>query len=128
AMSKSSDTPLATEMGLPDLLGLGDPEPFSVTQSWTPRPHRDNLRAPIGAGKSELLRTLVMALAATHSSEALNFVLIDFKGGATFASLDRLPHTAAVITNLADELPLVDRMVDAISGELTRRQEQLRRA
>ena len=81
-----------------------------------------------GSGKSELLRTLVLALAATHSSEVLNFVLIDFKGGATFASLDRLPHTAAVITNLRDELPLVDRMVDAINGELVRRQELLRKA
>ncbi|WP_306211166.1 type VII secretion protein EccCa [Actinoplanes sp. RD1] len=81
-----------------------------------------------GSGKSELLRTIVLALATTHSSETLNFVLIDFKGGATFASLDRLPHTAAVITNLADELPLVDRMVDAVDGELVRRQEVLRRA
>jgi S-DNA-T family DNA segregation ATPase FtsK/SpoIIIE len=81
-----------------------------------------------GSGKSELLRTLVLALAATHSSERLNFVLIDFKGGATFSSLDRLPHTAAVITNLADELPLVDRMVDAIDGEMTRRMELLRRS
>ncbi|RKN17047.1 type VII secretion protein EccCa [Micromonospora musae] len=81
-----------------------------------------------GSGKSELLRTLVLGLAATHSSEQLNFVLIDFKGGATFASFDRLPHTAAVITNLEDALPLVDRMVDAINGELMRRQELLRRA
>ena len=81
-----------------------------------------------GSGKSELLRTLVLGLAATHSSEALNFVLVDFKGGATFASLEQLPHTSAVITNLADALPLVDRMKDAMSGELTRRQEVLRRA
>ena len=66
-----------------------------------------------GSGKSELLRTLVASLAITHSSEELNFVLVDFKGGATFASLDALPHTSAVITNLADELPLVDRMQDA---------------
>ncbi len=81
-----------------------------------------------GAGKSELLRTLVLALAATHDSETLNFVLTDFKGGATFIKLDRLPHTSAVITNLADELPLVDRMADAINGELLRRQELLRAA
>ncbi len=81
-----------------------------------------------GAGKSELLRTLVLGLAATHDSETLNFVLIDFKGGATFASLDRLPHTAAVITNLADELVLVDRMTDALNGELVRRQNLLRTA
>ena len=79
-----------------------------------------------GSGKSELLRTLVLALALTHSSETLNFVLVDFKGGATFTKLDRLPHTSAVITNLSDELPLVDRMVDAINGELLRRQELLR--
>ena len=159
AMSRSADTPLATELGLTELLGIGDPETFSVAQSWLPRPNRDRLRVPIGvgadgapveldlkesaqdgmgphglligatgSGKSELLRTLVLALATTHSSETLNFVLIDFKGGATFASLDRLPHTAAVITNLADELPLVDRMVDAIDGELIRRQEVLRKA
>ena len=81
-----------------------------------------------GAGKSELLRTLVLALAMTHNSETLNFVLVDFKGGATFTKLDRLPHTSAVITNLVDELPLVDRMTDAINGELLRRQELLRRA
>ncbi|MCG6495623.1 type VII secretion protein EccCa [Kitasatospora sp. A2-31] len=81
-----------------------------------------------GSGKSELLRTLVVGLAATHSSEVLNLVLVDFKGGATFLGLDRLPHTSAVITNLADEIHLVDRMRDAISGEMIRRQELLREA
>jgi S-DNA-T family DNA segregation ATPase FtsK/SpoIIIE len=81
-----------------------------------------------GSGKSELLRTIVAALAINHSYEELNFILVDFKGGATFASLDVLPHTSAVITNLSDELPLVDRMRDAIAGELTRRQELLRTA
>jgi S-DNA-T family DNA segregation ATPase FtsK/SpoIIIE len=81
-----------------------------------------------GSGKSELLRTLVLALATTHSSEDLNFVLVDFKGGAAFLGFDRLPHTSAVITNLVDELELVDRMKDALTGELTRRQEHLRAA
>jgi DNA segregation ATPase FtsK/SpoIIIE, S-DNA-T family len=79
-----------------------------------------------GSGKSELLRTLIIGLAATHSSEILNFVLVDFKGGATFMNMDRLPHTSAVITNLAGELSLVDRMQDAINGEVIRRQELLR--
>ncbi|BCJ33625.1 type VII secretion protein EccC [Actinocatenispora thailandica] len=81
-----------------------------------------------GSGKSELLRTLVSGLAVTHSSETLNLALIDFKGGATFAGMSGLPHTCAVITNLADELPLVDRMADALRGELVRRQELLRAA
>nr|WP_211303637.1 type VII secretion protein EccCa [Pseudosporangium ferrugineum] len=81
-----------------------------------------------GSGKSELLRTLVLALATTHPSDTLNFVLVDFKGGATFLGLDRLPHTSAVITNLADEAALVARMQDALHGELIRRQELLRAA
>ncbi|MET9383174.1 type VII secretion protein EccCa [Streptomyces sp. NPDC002928] len=81
-----------------------------------------------GSGKSELLRTLVLGLAVTHSSETLNFILADFKGGATFAGMADMPHTAAVITNLADDLTLVDRMRDAITGEMQRRQELLRTA
>jgi ESX secretion system protein EccC len=81
-----------------------------------------------GSGKSELLRTLVLGLVATHSSAELNLVLVDFKGGATFLGLGSLPHVSAVITNLADELHLVDRMADALEGELTRRQELLRAA
>jgi S-DNA-T family DNA segregation ATPase FtsK/SpoIIIE len=55
-------------------------------------------------------------------------VLVDFKGGATFLGLEQLPHVSAVITNLADELPLVDRMRDALAGELVRRQELFRQA
>jgi S-DNA-T family DNA segregation ATPase FtsK/SpoIIIE len=81
-----------------------------------------------GSGKSELLRTLVLALAVTHPPSSLNFALIDYKGGATFTRLDTLPHTSAVITNLEEELHLVDRMTDAINGELIRRQELLRAA
>ncbi|WP_276329023.1 type VII secretion protein EccCa [Crossiella equi] len=81
-----------------------------------------------GSGKSELLRTLVTGLAVTHSSETLNLALIDFKGGATFAGMTGLPHTCAVITNLSDDLTLVDRMADALNGEMLRRQELLRAA
>ncbi len=81
-----------------------------------------------GSGKSEMLRSLVTSLAATHSPSELNLVLVDFKGGATFLGCETLPHTSAVITNLEDEAPLVERMYDALSGELNRRQEVLRRA
>ncbi|HEY6709194.1 MAG TPA: FtsK/SpoIIIE domain-containing protein [Actinomycetota bacterium] len=40
-----------------------------------------------GSGKSELLRTVVAGLAATHPPDQLAFVLVDFKGGAAFAGL-----------------------------------------
>jgi S-DNA-T family DNA segregation ATPase FtsK/SpoIIIE len=78
-----------------------------------------------GSGKSEFLRTLVLGLLATHSSTTLNMILVDFKGGATFLGLDKAPHVAATITNLAGDLTLVDRMKDAIAGEVARRQEVL---
>ena len=81
-----------------------------------------------GSGKSEVLRTLVLALALTHSPEQLNFVLVDFKGGATFAGMSDLPHVSAMISNLESELSLVDRMEDALHGEMVRRQEILRDA
>jgi S-DNA-T family DNA segregation ATPase FtsK/SpoIIIE len=81
-----------------------------------------------GSGKSEMLRTLVTALAITHSPEILSFVFIDFKGGAAFAGLSELPHVAGMITNLQDDLSLIDRMQAAITGERNRRQQLLRRA
>lgn len=81
-----------------------------------------------GSGKSEFLRTLVLGLVSTHSPEQLNLVLVDFKGGATFAGLESAPHVAAVITNLSEDLALVDRMRDALAGEMNRRQELLRAA
>ncbi|WP_414945013.1 type VII secretion protein EccCa [Amycolatopsis sp. cmx-11-32] len=153
------DAPMSSELGLAELLDLGDPFEFDPVDTWVPRPNRDRLRIKLGikedgtpididlkesaqdgmgphglligatgSGKSELLRTLVLALAVTHPPNSLNFALVDFKGGATFTRLDNLPHTSAVITNLADELHLVDRMTDAINGELIRRQELLRAA
>ena len=81
-----------------------------------------------GSGKSELLRTLVLALSATHPPDQLNLVLVDFKGGATFAGMAGLPHISAIITNLQDDLAMVDRMQEALSGEMNRRQEILRAA
>jgi len=81
-----------------------------------------------GSGKSEFLRTLVLSMVTTHSPDLLNLVLVDFKGGATFLGLDPLPHVAAVITNLEEELSMVDRMRDALAGEMNRRQELLRSA
>lgn len=81
-----------------------------------------------GSGKSELLRTIALGMMARNSPAVLNLLLIDFKGGATFLDLASAPHVAAVITNLADEAPLVVRMRDALAGEMNRRQQLLRAA
>ncbi len=81
-----------------------------------------------GSGKSELLRTLVLGLAATHSPEDLAMVLVDFKGGAAFAPFQGLPHVAGIIDNLADDPQMTERARASIQGEVVRRQELLRDA
>ena len=81
-----------------------------------------------GSGKSELLRTVAVGMIAVHPPEELNLILVDFKGGATFLDLHRARHVSAIITNLADEAYLVDRMQDALTGEINRRQRMLREA
>jgi DNA segregation ATPase FtsK/SpoIIIE, S-DNA-T family len=81
-----------------------------------------------GSGKSELLRTLVLALVATHPPDRLGMVLIDYKGGATFAPFAGLPHVAGVITNLADDAGLVERVHASLAGEVQRRQQALKDA
>lgn len=81
-----------------------------------------------GSGKSEVLRTLVLAQAVCHSPDRLTFVLVDYKGGAAFAGLDKLPHTTAMVDNLSDDAGLVDRLHDALLGEMQRRQQVLQAA
>ena len=81
-----------------------------------------------GSGKSELLRTLVLALLVTHPPERLNMVLVDFKGGATFAPFEGVPHVSGIITNLSDETSLITRVHESLAGEIRRRQEVLKRA
>jgi S-DNA-T family DNA segregation ATPase FtsK/SpoIIIE len=81
-----------------------------------------------GSGKSELLRTLVLALVATHPPEDLALVLVDYKGGATFAPFAGLPHVAGVITNLENQAGLVERVHASLAGEVKRRQQVLKDA
>ncbi len=79
-----------------------------------------------GAGKSELLRTLIAALAVANHPGAVRFVLIDYKGGSAFDDCARLPHTAGLVTDLDDRL--ADRALRALAAELRRREELLRQA
>ncbi|MEI8240645.1 MAG: FtsK/SpoIIIE domain-containing protein, partial [Actinomycetota bacterium] len=77
-----------------------------------------------GAGKSELLRTLVVGMAANTRPEHLTFVLIDYKGGATFDACAALPHVVGVITDLDEHL--ADRALRSLHAELRRREALLR--
>jgi DNA segregation ATPase FtsK/SpoIIIE, S-DNA-T family len=74
-----------------------------------------------GSGKSELLQSWIVAMAATHSPQRLNFMLIDYKGGAAFKELPLLPHTVGLVTDL--DPYLVRRALDSLRRELKRREE-----
>src|ERR1022692_3588756 len=79
-----------------------------------------------GSGKSELLRSLVAGLVATHSPADLALVLVDYKGGAAFAPFAGLPHVAGLIDNLADDPSLIERAHASLAGEVIRRQQMLK--
>jgi S-DNA-T family DNA segregation ATPase FtsK/SpoIIIE len=77
-----------------------------------------------GAGKSELLRSLVASLAATHGPARVNFVLVDYKGGSAFAECAQLPHTVGMVTDLDEHLG--ERALLSLEAELRYRERVLR--
>ncbi|WP_306214871.1 FtsK/SpoIIIE domain-containing protein [Actinoplanes sp. RD1] len=79
-----------------------------------------------GSGKSELLRSLVAALAANADPAHLTFVLMDYKGGAAFDECARLPHTVGLVTDLDEQLG--ERALRALEAELRHRERRLRAA
>ena len=79
-----------------------------------------------GAGKSELLQSVVCALSVSNSPEDLNFVLVDYKGGAAFRGFLTLPHTVGMVTDLDSHL--TERALRSLRAELKRREHQLGQA
>ena len=73
-----------------------------------------------GSGKSELLMTMIIGMALRYDPSIVNFVLVDFKGGAAFEPFRKLPHCVDIVTNLRGSA--VERMFAAITAELNRRQ------
>ncbi|PPB49542.1 type VII secretion protein EccC [Arthrobacter pityocampae] len=111
----------ADDRGRPTLLDLKEAAQFGQG------PHGLCIGAT-GSGKSEMLRSLVVGLLATHPPETLAMVLVDYKGGATFAPFERAPQVTGVITNLSDDLSLIERVYTSLAGEIQRRQEVLKSA
>lgn len=73
-----------------------------------------------GSGKSLLLQSWLLSLAEHHPPSELTFVLIDFKGGATFAPLQGLAHTDCVLDDFDSAQAF--RALVAIRAEITRRE------
>lgn len=73
-----------------------------------------------GSGKSVLLQSWCLALAAHNGPDRLNFVFLDFKGGSAFRDLEQLPHSVGSVCDL--NLPHAARALRALEAELTRRE------
>jgi len=139
---------LPSAVSLLPLLGIGEPKPAGLTQRWGAAAQRSSLEATFalsedgpftldlvldgphgliagttGSGKSELLRSLVAALAASHDPARLNFVLIDYKGGSAFAECAELPHTVGMVTDLDEQLGA--RALRSLEAELRYRERVL---
>lgn len=103
-------------------LGMGPTGPVEIDLD------RDGPHALVagttGAGKSELLRSLVAGLAVNADPDHVAFVLVDYKGGAAFDRCADLPHVAGLVTDLDDDL--AERALVCLRAELHRRELQLR--
>ncbi|WP_204037743.1 FtsK/SpoIIIE domain-containing protein [Actinoplanes utahensis] len=154
AMAPLRDVTPDESAGLPDraglltLLGADPPSPQDLVARWAAQPAsttfvigagfdgpvaldlvRDGPHALVagttGAGKSELLQSMVASLAAVNRPDELTFVLVDYKGGSAFHGCVRLPHTLGMVTDL--DSALVTRALESLSAELRRREEILAR-
>ncbi|RZS87594.1 S-DNA-T family DNA segregation ATPase FtsK/SpoIIIE [Motilibacter rhizosphaerae] len=103
------------------VLGAGLDGPFAVDLA-VDGPHA-LVAGTTGAGKSELLQTLVASLALANRPEELALVLVDYKGGAAFRECAALPHTVGVVTDL--DGALVERALASLQAELRRREHVL---
>lgn len=74
-----------------------------------------------GSGKSELLRTLIIDIAIRYDPSAVNFVLIDFKGGGAFDAVRCLPHCVDYATNLSKAG--ISRLFTSILAEMEKREQ-----
>ncbi len=76
-----------------------------------------------GSGKSELLISWVLAIAASHSPDEVTFLLVDFKGGAAFAPLSGLPHVLGTLSDL--DARLTRRAILSLRAEVLHRERTL---
>lgn len=103
--------PIGVDAAGPVLLDLENNGPHALVGGTT------------GSGKSEFLRTLALGWVADQPPSAVQLLLVDFKGGASFAGLTELPHTVGLVTDLD---PLVaERALRSLRAELRRRERVL---
>ena len=83
------------------------------------------LAGTTGSGKSEVLQTFILSMMINFSPEAVNFLLIDYKGEGMSGLFSDMPHISGRISNLSDGQAY--RAMISIKSENKRRQELFKR-
>ena len=78
-----------------------------------------------GSGKSELLQTIIAALAVAYKPTEVNFLLIDYKAGLALEPFRTLPHTIGFLSNVSSPA-LIERFIIMLRAEATRRELRLK--
>lgn len=139
------------ERSIPATCGLDDVLPLTAAATarrWESNVGRDGLPVPLGlavtgtktvdlqadgphllvagttgSGKSELLRTLALALALSYPPERINFFFIDFKGGSGLGPLSGLVHCVGLQTDLSPSE--MERTLASLRAEVRLREQRL---
>ncbi|HSP03077.1 MAG TPA: FtsK/SpoIIIE domain-containing protein, partial [Acidimicrobiales bacterium] len=106
-----------TGYGLAHPVGLGPDGVFSLDLV-ADGPHA-LIGGTSGAGKSELLQSMVASLISCHPPNRLNLLFVDYKGGASSTVFRDVPHTVGYVTNL--DATLSRRALTSLRAELDRR-------
>lgn len=77
-----------------------------------------------GSGKSEWLSSVLMKLLLKNNPDQLQYILIDFKGGAFGQAFYMYPHCAGMVTNLEEHS--INRWMQSMEFEIKKRQRILR--
>jgi S-DNA-T family DNA segregation ATPase FtsK/SpoIIIE len=150
-MASSADRRSRGSSGIPSTCSLPDLLPTSATETllrWSGGNLRPGLPVPLGltstgpqlldleadgphllvagttgSGKSELLRTLITALALSYPPDRINFLFIDFKGGSGLGPLTGLPHCVGMLTDLSTHE--LERYLVSLRSEIRGREKKL---
>ncbi|MDR0875641.1 MAG: type VII secretion protein EssC, partial [Clostridiales Family XIII bacterium] len=131
-----------------DLFGIKKPEDIDILSLWRQSNSAKSLAVPLGlrglndvvslnlhekahgphglvagttgSGKSEIIQSYILSLAAHFHPYEVGFLLIDYKGGGMANLFKDLPHLLGTITNLDGSESM--RALASIQSELKRRQ------
>ncbi|PLT31471.1 type VII secretion protein EssC [Peribacillus deserti] len=132
------------------LLGVKEAEELPIETNWNKNQSSQSLAVPIGlkgkkdivelnlhekahgphgliagttgSGKSELLQTYILSLAAHFHPHEVGFLLIDYKGGGMAQPFKNMPHLLGTITNIQGSRNFSTRALASIKSELKKRQ------